>query len=77
MQTFNFNHSKKEVLHFSFDVFFNQFRETHRDKTCDKNVNQFLLVRRKMAYPGVHKTCICFRITITFLIPMVDKLNKN
>ena len=29
------------------------FRETHRVKSCDKNVSLFLIVRRKVAYPGV------------------------
>ena len=38
---------------FLFDVLFGPFRETYRVKGCDKNVSLFLIVRKKMAYPGL------------------------
>ena len=53
IQTFTSNHSKKEVLDFSFDALFRQFGEIHRvflSKSCDKNVSLFLIIRKKMAY---------------------------
>ena len=55
IQTFTSNYSQKEVLNFWFDVLLRQFRETHRVKCWDKNINIFLIVRRKMAYHDVPK----------------------
>ena len=68
IQNFTLNHSKKGVLNFVFDVFFGVFRETYCIKGCDKNVSQFLILRKKMATfwsrwsqissgPNVHQIC--------------------